>query len=145
MRQAASKNDFIVIEAMAVVPRTIDHVWPIIGHFFDLGKWLNVECVAEAGDGGPGSIRRINDAIIEPMIAATPFSYSYVQTEGPMARYCYHGTVACEPAGEGSAAIKYMLIYDQAPMDAAMRVSEKLRIESRFADAVAAMQRAALA
>jgi len=137
-------GDYAVIEVRQEVDRPVDHVWSVIGGFFDLDKWLGVPCTAEAGDGSVGSARRIGDAIIEPMIAATQYSYTYVQTEGPMAAFCYHGTVAVEPRGEG-AAIVYTLVYDQSSMDSATRASERARLEGRFGGAVDAMRNAVLA
>jgi hypothetical protein len=136
---------YAVIMIREEVDRPVDHVWGVIGGFFDLDKWLGVPCAAQAGDGGIGSVRRIRDAIIEPMIAATGYSYSYVQTEGPMAPYCYHGTVAAEARGEKSAAIIYTLVYDQSSMDDDKRASERARLEGRFGGAVDAMKKAVLA
>lgn len=137
--------DYAVIEIRGDVDRPVDEIWPIVGGFFDLDKWLDVPCAAQSGDGGIGSVRRIGDAIVEPMIAATQYSYSYAQTEGPMAPYCYHGTVACERRGEARATIVYTLVYDQSSMDAQKQASERTRIEARFGGAVEAMKRAVLA
>jgi len=136
--------DYAVIEIRGDVDRPVDEIWPIVGGFFDLDKWLGVPCAAQSGDGGIGSVRRIGDAIVEPMIAATQYSYSYVQPDGPMAPYCYHGTVACEGRGEARATIVYTLVYDQSSMDAQKRASERARIEARFGGAVEAMKRAVL-
>src|SRR3546814_8766786 len=86
----------------------------LIGGFFDLDKWLDVECAPVAGSGETGSIRIINGAVVEPLIGATSLSYTYAQTEGPMAALGYHGTLACEPADEGSSMIVYTLAYDQS-------------------------------
>lgn len=138
-------SDYAVIVVKGEVDRPAAEIWPVIGGFFDLGRWLNVTCSAEAGGGGVGSVRRIGDAVVEPMVAATRYSYTYMQTEGPMAPFRYHGTVACEPTDEASAAIVYTLLYDQSSMDAARRASERARIEARFAGAVEAMKQAVLA
>lgn len=139
------EGDYAVIVIRGEVDRPVDHVWAIVGGFFDLDKWLGVPCAVHAGNGGVGSARRIGDAIVEPMIAATQYSYSYVQTEGPMAPYCYHGTVAAEACGEGSAAIVYTLVYDQSSMDDDRRASERARLKGRFGGAVDAMKQAVLA
>lgn len=139
------EDGYAVIVIRGEVDRPVDHVWRVIGGFFDLDKWLGVPCSAEAGTGGVGSVRRISDAIVEPMIAATRYSYSYVQTEGPMAPYCYHGTVAADARGEGGAEIVYTLVYDQSSMDDDKRASERARLEGRFGGAVDAMKQAVLA
>lgn len=135
---------YAVIEIRGDVDRSVDEVWSIVGGFFDLDKWLGVPCAAQSGDGGIGSVRLIGDAIVEPMIAATRYSYTYAQTDGPMAPFCYHGTVACEGRGEARATIVYTLVYDQSSMDAPKRASERARIEARFGGAVEAMKRAVL-
>lgn len=138
-------DDYAVVMIRGEVDRPVGHVWAVIGGFFDLDKWLGVPCAVQAGTGGVGSVRRIGDAIVEPMIAATEYSYSYVQTEGPMAPYRYHGTVAAEARGEGGAAIVYTLVYDQSSMDEEKRASERARLEARFGGAVDAMKSAVLA
>ncbi|MBA4209082.1 MAG: polyketide cyclase [Parvibaculum sp.] len=139
-----AEADYAVIEIRGDVDRPADEVWAVVGGFFDLDKWLGVPCIAHSGDGGIGSVRRIGDAVVEPMIAATQYSYSYAQTEGPMAPFCYHGTVACEGRGEARTMIVYTLVYDQSSMDAGKRASERARIEARFGGAVEAMKRAVL-
>jgi uncharacterized protein (TIGR00369 family) len=50
---------YAVIMIREEVDRPVDHVWGVIGGFFDLDKWLGVPCAAQAGDGGIGSVRRI--------------------------------------------------------------------------------------
>ena len=139
-----AKGDYAVVEIRGEVDRPVDEAWSIVGGFFDLDKWLGVPCAARSGDGGIGSVRLVGEAVVEPMIAATQHSYSYVQTEGPMAPYCYHGTVACEGRGEAGATIVYTLVYDQSSMDPPKRISERARIEARFGGAVEAMKRAVL-
>lgn len=139
-----AEAEYAVIEIRGDVDRPVDEVWPVVGGFFDLDKWLGVPCAARSGDGGIGSVRLVGDAIVEPMIAATQHSYSYVQTDGPMAPFCYHGTVACEGRGEADATIVYTLVYNQSSMDAPKRASERARIEARFHGAVEAMKRAVL-
>src|SRR3546814_3797486 len=99
-----------------------------------------VECSPVAGSGETGSIRIINGAVVEPLIGATSLSYTYAQTEGPMAALGYHGTLACEPADEGSSMIVYTLAYDQSALDPDERAASRARIESRFGGAVEAMR-----
>src|SRR3546814_4607025 len=82
MSNRAMDADFAVIPIRAAVPRPAREVWDLIGGFFDLDKWLDVECAPVAGSGEPGSIRIINGAVVEPLIGATSLSYTYAQTEG---------------------------------------------------------------
>lgn len=130
---------YAVVTVSRDVALSADQIWPAIGGFFDLDRWLDVSCTAVAGEGGLGSVRRIGDQIFEALIAKTRYSYSYVQTDGPMAPYCYHGTVACEPRGAEQTAIIYTLIYDQSDMDKERRASEQTRLKSRFGAAINAM------
>lgn len=135
-------SDFIVIVNRAEVDRSPDHVWGRVGGFFDLHLFLDVECRAVSGTGGLGSVRRIGESIIEPMVGASRHAYTYAQTEGPMSAFAYHGTVACEPSG-GAVEIAYTLVYDQAGIVADRRDSERARLSRRFAQAVEAMRRVA--
>lgn len=134
-------GDFAVIEIRATVARRPEVVWELIGGFFDLGKWLDVECARVAGEGGIGSIRAINGAIVEPLVGATSRSYTYAQTDGPMAALHYHGTLACEPAEGGASAIVYTLVYDQSTSGPDERAANRSRIEGRFGAVVEAMKR----
>src|SRR3546814_3478829 len=120
--------DFAVIPIRAAVPRPAREVWDLIGGFFDLDKWLDGECAPVAGSGETGSIRIINGAVVEPLIGATSLSYTYAQTEGPMAALGYHGTLACEPADEGSSMIVYTLAYDQRSEEHTSELQSLMRI-----------------
>src|SRR3546814_21197953 len=90
-----------------------------------------VECSPVAGSGETGSIRIINGAVVEPLIGATSLRYTYAQTEGPMAALGYHGTLACEPADEGSSMLVYPLAHDQSALDPDVRAASRARIENR--------------
>src|SRR3546814_4378774 len=70
MSNRAMDADFAVIPIRAAVPRPAREVWDLIGGFFDLDKWLDVECAPVAGSGETGSIRIINGAVVEPLIGA---------------------------------------------------------------------------
>src|SRR3546814_19590070 len=63
MSNRAMDADFAVIPIRAAVPRPAREVWDLIGGFFDLDKWLDVECAPVAGSGETGSIRIINGAV----------------------------------------------------------------------------------
>src|SRR3546814_5530231 len=51
MSNRAMDADFAVIPIRAAVPRPAREVWDLIGGFFDLDKWLDVECAPVAGSG----------------------------------------------------------------------------------------------
>lgn len=114
-------------------------IWPVIGGFFDLGKWLDVECVGMCGTGEVGSVRRIGNAIVETLVARGPWSYTYGQIEGPMAARYYHGTVACEYSAEGGSIIRYSLVFDAADMTEPACNAERERLKSRFQTALDSM------
>src|SRR3546814_14155814 len=84
MSNRAMDADFAVIPIRAAVPRPAREVWDLIGGFFDLDKWLDVECAPVAGSGATGSIRIINGAVVEPLSGATSLSSPYAQPDGPM-------------------------------------------------------------
>ena len=138
----SSHSDFVVIVNRAAVDRPLEHVWTRVGGFFDLHLFLDVTCRAISGAGDVGSVRQVGEAVIEAMVSAGRYSYTYAQTEGPMSAFTYHGSVACEPNGDG-AEIVYTLVYDQAKIADDRRASEKSRLTQRFAGAVEAMKRAA--
>ena len=131
---------FVVIVNRGTVPLPPQEVWSRIGGFFDLHKFLAVTCTPLSGDGGLGSTRRIGDAIVEPMVGATALSYTYAQTEGPMARHAYHGCVECLPTRDGSE-VRYTLVYDQTGIEPERRVAEQERLRERFHGALRAMLR----
>lgn len=114
-------------------------VWPVIGGFFDLGKWLDVDCVRVTGSGEIGSVRRVGSAILEPLIAKTSCSYTYGQIKGPMAALYYHGTVACEHGPDSASVIRYSLVFDATQMEEAVCKAEQQRLKMRFGAAVDAM------
>src|SRR3546814_12191600 len=62
MSNRAMDADFAVIPIRAAVPRPAREVWDLIGGFFDLDKWLDVECAPVAGTGETGSNRDITGA-----------------------------------------------------------------------------------
>src|SRR3546814_18886195 len=106
----------------------------LIGGFFDLDKWLDVECAPVAGSGETGSIRIINGAVVEPLICATSLSYTYAQTAGPMAAPGYHGPLARKPADEGPRKIVHTLENDQLAHDpSAPAVAQALKTKNKKA------------
>lgn len=117
-------------------------VWPVIGGFFDLGKWLDVDCGRVAGYGEIGSVRRVGSAILEPLIAKTSHSYTYGQIEGPMAALYYHGTLACEPGPDSGSVIRYSLVFDATQMEESICKAEQGRLKMRFEAAIDAMVKA---
>lgn len=117
--------------------------WAAIGKFEEAGLFLNVLCRLTAGVGGIGSVRQVGDSILEVMVGASRYSYTYLQIYGPMAQYGYHGCVSLEAAGVDICTLSYTLVYNQQWMDSERRRSESSRLLSRFTAAAEAMKRRA--
>ena len=139
--QNKQEIEMAVVSLQAEVARPVADVWPMIGGFFDLSKWLDVECRRLSGDGDVGSLRLVGNAIIEPLVARSATSYSYAQIRGPMAQYYYHGTVSCSSAGSAASTIDYTLLFDASSMTIDVRAREEARLSKRFGGALDAMVR----
>jgi len=134
---------FSVVVIEADIDRPIDEAWSIIGDFQTAGRFLDVPIKELGGERGIGNVRQVGAQIIEAVVGASRYSYTYVQTHGPMAAYAYHGCVALEPNGAGGCMLTYTLAYDQSPMSADRRTAEFERLTVRFGGMVRAMKVAA--
>jgi len=133
--------DYVVIQRQVNVNRPAAAVWKRVGDYCAIAEWLKVTCDYASGSGEIGSVRRINGANLEPMVAKTEFSYTYWQTAGNMAPMAYHGTLAVEQDGADKSKLVYTLFYDQAAMASdATRASERERLTSRFQAALDTMK-----
>lgn len=132
--------DFDVIVRRVQISRPAEDTWGAIGQFADAGKFLNVSSRLLSGDGHVGSVRLIGDKIIEVMVGRGTRSYTYVQTEGPMAARTYHGCLSLEPSGTVQSTLVYTVSYDTAGMDKDLRAAEFERITARFQGMVEAMK-----
>jgi hypothetical protein len=130
-----------VIRKEILVDRSADAVWKRVGGYCAIAEWLKVKCEIVSGAGDVGTIRRLNDATLEPMVASTAHSYTYSQTAGGMTSFAYNGTLAVEPAGTGKSRIVYTLIYDAALMPSdEVRKAQFDRINPRFQGAIETMK-----
>ena len=137
----AAASDYIVIRKEILVDRSADAVWKRVGSYCAIAEWLKLKCEIVTGTGDVGTIRRLNDVTLEPMVASTPHSYTYSQTAGGMASFAYNGTLAVEPAGTGKSRIVYTLIYDAALMPSdEVRKAQFDRINPRFQGAIETMK-----
>ncbi|CUS43363.1 MAG: SRPBCC family protein [Pseudomonadota bacterium] len=137
----AQASDYVVIRKEILVDRPADAVWKRVGGYCAIAEWLKLKCEIVSGSGDVGTIRRLNDTTVEPMVASTPHSYTYSQTAGGMAGFAYNGTLAVEPAGTGKSRIVYTLIYDAALMPSdEVRKAQFDRINPRFQGAVETMK-----
>jgi hypothetical protein len=137
----AAASDYVVIRKEILVDRSADAVWKRVGGYCAIAEWLKVKCEIVSGAGDVGTIRRLNDTTLEPMVASTAHSYTYGQTAGGMATFAYNGTLAVEPAGTGKSRIVYTLIYDAALMPSDdVRKAQFDRINPRFQGAIETMK-----
>ena len=137
----AIASDYVTIRREIVVDRPADAVWQRVGDYCAIGEWMKIKCELVSGSGDVGTIRRLADKIIEPMVAKTPHSYTYSQLAGDMVGVDYHGTLAVEPEAGGRSKIIYTVVYDAAllPSDEA-RATAPDRIGQRFQTAIETMK-----
>ncbi len=137
----ALSADIAVIHREITVNQSAQLVWSHVGGYCAIAEWLQVTCSHTAGEGRVGSVRLLNNAIVEVMVAQTPLSYTYHQTVGNMAAYGYHGTLAVESTDGGNQSrIIYTLVYDQESMPQDKRDSERARLQGRFQTAIETMK-----
>lgn len=138
---SAPRSAVHVVRCSVEIDRAPDTVWATIGAFGDAGRFLNVPCHLEAGTGEIGSARRVGEAIVEVMVGSGLHSYTYVQTEGPMAVHGYHGCVALGPAGDARTRLVYTLLFQAGDMTSDQIEAERVRLGNRFQGAIEEMRR----
>jgi hypothetical protein len=109
----AMAADYAVIHMETMVDRSADQTWSRIGDYCAIKDWLGTTCVITAGTGDVGTVRHLNGATDEILIAKTRYSYAYTQ---PASTILYHGNLAVEPVDATHSRIVYSLLYDQAPL-----------------------------
>ena len=136
--QAAPEFTTILLEK--VVDRTPDQTWAKIGPYCAIATWLKVTCAYTVGNQiSVGTIRRLNGKTDEIIVAATPYSYTYIPSASTTLS---HGTLAVEPLDRGrQTKIVYTLFYDQGPLGTDQAKAEaRARRTKRFSDALNAMK-----
>ena len=138
----AAKPDYVVLVRRAEVNRSAEQVWKLVGaDYCSISVWFKMTCSYRTGSGDVGTERVLNGSTVEAMVAKTPYSYTYWQTEGNMATTSYHGTLAVEARGADKSEIVYTLFYDQAGLASdAQREAERQRLMTRFQGAVDTMK-----
>lgn len=139
---AARAADYVVITKEVEVDRPIDAVWKRVGDYGAISEWMQTDCGFLSGDGGVGTLRRIQrGAVNEVMIAQTSRSYTYLQTRGDLAFAGLHGTVAAEPIDEMRTRLVYTFFYDQNVIVAdADRRAHRERLDNRCQDVLEVMK-----
>jgi hypothetical protein len=105
--------DWVDIHIERPVDRPAPTVWAKVGGYCQIELWLGTKCVITAGNGGIGTIRQLNGATNEIMVAKSPLSYGYSQ---PLSPLYYHGNLSVEAMDAGHSKIVYDLFYDLAPL-----------------------------
>jgi len=107
--------DYSVVKLETTVNAPVEKTWAKVGGYCAIQDWIPrlAPCVM-TGDGGVGSIRKIGPQgnIVEVLVAATKYSYTYAQ---PNNTILYHGTLSAEPIDKGHTKLMYTVIYDQEP------------------------------
>jgi hypothetical protein len=110
--------DYSVIHLQTTVDAPVETTWAKVGGYCAIQDWIKrlAPCVM-TGDGGVGSIRKLGatGAIVEVLVAATKYSYTYAQPAGNGLAILYHGTLAAEAIDKTHTKLMYTLIYDQEP------------------------------
>jgi len=134
--QTPAPADWTSLRLTAEIARPAAVAWKAIGgdDWCGIGKYLDVTCRIDSGDGGLGSLRTINGALVEIVVARTPLSYTYAQ---PFTPIFYHGTLAVEPVDAGHSRLVYSLIWNQNALpDAKARADANNGRKVRFQAAV---------
>jgi hypothetical protein len=130
--EPAIAADWIVVENSVEVDKPVDATWKRIGDFCEISEWMKVSCTYALGHGDLGSIRVLNNANQEVMVAKTAHSYTYWQNVGNMAPASFHGTLMAEAGRNGKTTLAYTLVYDQSGLPEDKRASEHARLQGRF-------------
>jgi hypothetical protein len=128
-----------IIRITVDASRGIDETWRLVGGFVDSGKFSDVTSVLESGGGGLGSIRRVENAVVEKMVALGRHFYVYHQIVGPMADLGYHGCLAVQADGADHSVLVYTVLYEERKLEPARREGERSRLTRRFQDRLLAM------
>ena len=140
----AIASDYTVIRKEVAVDRPADAVWKRVGDFCAIGEWMQRKCAYTSGSGDVGTVRQLDGATDEPMVAKTAHSYTYGQIKGGMATFAYNGTLAVEPVDAKRSRLIYTIVYDAALMPSdEVRKAQAERIGPRFEAALQTMKKLA--
>jgi Polyketide cyclase / dehydrase and lipid transport len=129
----AAERDYLTIVKTIEIAKPADVVWKRVGDYCEVGELLAFTCKIESGDGGVGTIRRLNGTMIESLVARTPYSYTYSQLEGPRAGTDYHGTMAVEPLSKSRSRMVYTVVIDRGRLPAGTDLADyQKQLEDRF-------------
>lgn len=141
---AAFAAEYATVKLDTTVNAPIDKVWAKVGGWCAIKDWLpRLAPCAMTGDGGLGSVRKLGaqGAIVEVMVAATKYSYTYAQPTNPGLGILYHGTLSAEPIDAGHTKLMYTVVWDDEPDgDQAAKDKDKATRTANFTGALATMK-----
>lgn len=141
---ATPNASYIAIVMEQDVARPAAEVWKRVGKYCDIGEWSpGLKCEISAGkDGELGSVRKLNGATLEVLVAKTPLSYTYAQPVRVGQVYnLYHGTLEARPVTAKTSKLVYSLVLDQSMLaDDAARKADAERRRTRFTEALRNMK-----
>ncbi len=135
--------DLVSVVNEVQVEQDWETTWQRVGDFLAIGELFGLPCSYVTGSGEIGSVRRIGDDIVEPLVGLSSRSYTYSQTEGSMVGHHYHGTVAVDPTSEGSCRLTYTLLYDASGLSDELREKTPDRLAKRFTGVLEKMKESA--
>lgn len=135
---AAQAGEFVSIVQQTTLDVPAETAWAKLNKFCDIGPWLKTTCEITSGkDGELGAVRKIAGRVEEVIVAVTPLSYTYADTDP---KILYHGTVEIRPLSKTSSTLVYSLFFDQATIPAEGRAANKDRRTAMFAGVMATMK-----
>ena len=136
--------EYATVKLDTTVNAPIDTVWGKVGGWCAItDAFPALAPCAMTGDGGIGSVRKLGAQgnIVEVMVAATKYSYTYAQPTNPGLSILYHGTVSAEPIDKGHTKLMYTVVWDDEPDgDQAAKDKDQAQRRSTFTGALAAMK-----
>ncbi len=115
--------DIEVIHSEETVQVAPADAWARLSSFCNVADFLGLvlTCEVISGDGGMGSVRRLElangEVVEEPMVAMGPMHYTYAMTAGFLAGIQYHGTFMVTPGAEaGTSIVSWTGVFDRAAM-----------------------------
>lgn len=138
---AAAQPDYFRLELEITVEKPAAEVWSKVGGYCDISEWLNLDCEITQGDGGIGTVRVLNGAIVEPMTALTELAYGYTQpvTEGEYYTL-YHGFMEARPVNETTSRLIYTVMWDISQLGEDEKHAAIERRRTTFTRALARMK-----
>jgi hypothetical protein len=136
----ARAGDYVSIIQETTATAPAGAAWARLKGFCAPAAWLKTTCsIAQGQDGELGAMRRMGGRS-EVIVARTPMSYTYADTDPAV---LYHGTVEVRPVDAATSKLVWTLFYDESSIPAEARTAERASRAAPIAQALAAMKVAA--